>query len=248
MNTSSWLQYDLSTNKLSSTYLLGFLDISGNIVLRNGGINITNNDISLNGNISISCDCSMTGNVILSNAIQFIDDSMMVLKNTPPHAISNISIQNYGTIRTSGISIGTGPGTNPYHNTRCGYQTLNVNTTGNYNTAVGLIALNANTTGSYNTALSVNASSTATITNSVIVGYNTSTTGSYNTVIGEVTSISGTNSSILGTNTSFTKSNTILLGWRGTTTTEQVDMYQIYLDLDATCFQKIQLIFQPSLE
>ena len=58
MITDSWLQ-DTSKNRLKNSYLQGFLDICGNIILRNGSINITNGDISLNGNVSVFSDITI---------------------------------------------------------------------------------------------------------------------------------------------------------------------------------------------
>ena len=58
MITDSWLQ-DTSKNRLKNSYLQGFLDISGNIILRNGSMNITNGDISLNGNLSVFSDITI---------------------------------------------------------------------------------------------------------------------------------------------------------------------------------------------
>ena len=58
MITDSWLQ-DTSKNRLKNSYLQGFLDICGNIILRNGSINITNGDISLNGNVSVFSDVTV---------------------------------------------------------------------------------------------------------------------------------------------------------------------------------------------
>jgi hypothetical protein len=37
-NTKSWLE--LSGNRMVSSYIQGFLDISGNIILRNGGFSL----------------------------------------------------------------------------------------------------------------------------------------------------------------------------------------------------------------
>lgn len=51
---NSWLQYSTTSNKVISSYLQGFLSISGNIILRNQGMNILNGDISANGNLYLT--------------------------------------------------------------------------------------------------------------------------------------------------------------------------------------------------
>lgn len=53
MNTNSWLKYDQNINRLGNTYIQDFLDVSGNIVLRNGNFNITGGDISMNSSFYI---------------------------------------------------------------------------------------------------------------------------------------------------------------------------------------------------
>ncbi len=53
MNTNSWLKYNQNINRLGNTYIQDFLDVSGNIVLRNGNFNITEGDISMNSSFYI---------------------------------------------------------------------------------------------------------------------------------------------------------------------------------------------------
>lgn len=51
---NSWLQYPTTSNRMISSYLQGFLNVSGNIILRNQGMNILNGDISLNGKLYLT--------------------------------------------------------------------------------------------------------------------------------------------------------------------------------------------------
>jgi hypothetical protein len=76
MITDSWLQYSSTSNRFNNTYLQGFLDVSGNIILRNGSLNIKNGDISMNGNlylsannINLSSTSSYNGLIQLNNSI-----------------------------------------------------------------------------------------------------------------------------------------------------------------------------------
>jgi hypothetical protein len=60
-NTRPWLYYySPLTNKLVNTYIQGFLDICGNIVLRNGGFSLPNGDVSMNGNIYVGKTSTFT--------------------------------------------------------------------------------------------------------------------------------------------------------------------------------------------
>ena len=51
---NSWLQYSTTSNRLTSSYVQSFLSVSGNIILRNQGMNILNGDISLNKNFYLT--------------------------------------------------------------------------------------------------------------------------------------------------------------------------------------------------
>jgi hypothetical protein len=79
MITDSWLQYS-SSNKYGSSYLQGFMDVSGNIILRNGSVNIKNGDISLNGNIYGFSNLTV-GGILNTGAVQFSDNSVIVDNN-----------------------------------------------------------------------------------------------------------------------------------------------------------------------
>jgi hypothetical protein len=66
-NTNAWLSSSLSTsNYLKSTYIQGFLDICGNIVLRNGGFSLPNGDLSMNGNLWVGKNANLIGDVSMN--------------------------------------------------------------------------------------------------------------------------------------------------------------------------------------
>jgi hypothetical protein len=69
-NTNTWLSSGLKSNCLKRTYIQGFLDICGNIVLRNGGISLTNGDLSMNGNISVGKTATIIGDVSMNSNLQ----------------------------------------------------------------------------------------------------------------------------------------------------------------------------------
>ena len=194
---SSWLQYDSCSNRISSTYLQGFLDISGNIILRNGGINITNGDISLNGNLFVK---NINTDILTVNGAILFPDNSMVLHNsycldyvkhfgsawtaqTSTSAIYNkISVSATGQYQAASVYGGT-----IYTSTNYGvtwatnsitqnWKSVAVSGTGKYQVACG-----SNMTSIY---ISSNYGSTWTTTGSYPSGVNTydiaiSTTGQY---------------------------------------------------------------------
>ena len=42
---NAWLQYGPASNKFKQTYVRGFMDVSGNVIIRNGSLNITNGNV-----------------------------------------------------------------------------------------------------------------------------------------------------------------------------------------------------------
>jgi hypothetical protein len=65
-NTPTWLQYSSSANKLLQSYINGFLDISGNLIVRNNPTRLLSGDLVCNGNIYIN-----NGNLITGGDINF---------------------------------------------------------------------------------------------------------------------------------------------------------------------------------
>ena len=88
---SGWLQYGNSSNKLSRTYLKEFLDVSGNLILRNGGLNITNGSADINGNTRIR------GGLIVDGPISFIGNVIQVDICYNVMISEQVDISNVGT-------------------------------------------------------------------------------------------------------------------------------------------------------
>ena len=65
-NIPNWLQY--KSNRYTPFYVKGFFDISGNVIVRNGHLNMIDSTISvLNGNLTLNTTNSTTGSIIGSN-------------------------------------------------------------------------------------------------------------------------------------------------------------------------------------
>ena len=85
-NTRPWLYYDSPfTNKFVNTYIQGFLDICGNIVLRNGGFSLPNGDVSMNGNLYVGLDTTMGGNVNIQGNLLVNKRVLQTLSNDPSY-------------------------------------------------------------------------------------------------------------------------------------------------------------------
>jgi hypothetical protein len=111
-NTNAWLSYGSTSNCFTSTYIQGFLDICGNIVLRNGGFSLTNGDVSMNGNLwvgkkaTIIGDASMGGNLWVGLDASFIrnvfikktitTNNSIYLYTKPNFTYNNINISSSG--------------------------------------------------------------------------------------------------------------------------------------------------------
>lgn len=63
----SWLQYGNSMNKFKSSYMKGFLDISGNLVVREGNMTMLHGDISCNGELYVNRIRDRNGNIVVSS-------------------------------------------------------------------------------------------------------------------------------------------------------------------------------------
>jgi hypothetical protein len=118
-NTNAWRALISTSNCIKSTYIQGFLDICGNIVLRNGGFSLTNGDVSMNGNIwvgkntTVIGDVSMSGNLRLGLDVSFNRNVSIKGDTTTNNTIYQIdgnrnmkissytgSFPNYGTTAT----------------------------------------------------------------------------------------------------------------------------------------------------
>ena len=62
-NIPNWLQY--KSNRYTPFYVKGFFDISGNVIVRNGHLNMIDSDIQvINGNLTLNTTNSTTGSII----------------------------------------------------------------------------------------------------------------------------------------------------------------------------------------
>jgi len=88
--SNAWLQYAATSNRFRPTYIQGFLDVSGNSILRAGSLSIKNGnvylnqgDISMNGNIITtgsldSGAVTVTGNARIKNSVQIDNDASIM--------------------------------------------------------------------------------------------------------------------------------------------------------------------------
>lgn len=88
MNTvSHWLS-DNSANRIKKTYLQGFLDVSGNVIVRNKNIDILSGDLSINGKLFLNYG-TITKNLYVFNDVS-VNNSLYVNNNQT----NNIIVQN----------------------------------------------------------------------------------------------------------------------------------------------------------
>jgi hypothetical protein len=87
---NAWLQYAATSNRFRPTYIQGFVDVSGNSILRGGSLSIKNGnlflnqgDISMNGNIVTTGSLSsgaitVEGNARIKNSVQIDNDASVM--------------------------------------------------------------------------------------------------------------------------------------------------------------------------
>ena len=131
-NTNPWLSVS-SANNMKSTYIQGFLDICGNIVLRNGGFRLSDGDLSMNGNLwigntissiitdlsanrnlQVGLDASFNGNVSIKGIATFNNAIIQAQSNNLANMNIASSIGTYpnfekmqGGSNDNNLSIGT---------------------------------------------------------------------------------------------------------------------------------------------
>lgn len=97
----NWLQY--KSNRYTPFYVKGFFDISGNVIVRNGHVNMIDSDISvMNGNLTLNTTNSNTGSIIAKGNItctNIISANNIITNNANFNAKTYIS----GNLNTNNI-------------------------------------------------------------------------------------------------------------------------------------------------
>ena len=102
MSSGSWLQFGNSANKFKSSYVRGFLDVSGDIQLSGGGnITLLGGDISCNGDIYINRIRDLAGNLIVSSG-----GSGTVIDDTTNLTINSLTEVKSTSRLTGNVGIG----------------------------------------------------------------------------------------------------------------------------------------------
>jgi hypothetical protein len=110
-NTNPWLAFSSTSNRIKSTYIQGFLDICGNIVLRNGGFSLPNGDVSMNGNLYVGLDASFNRRVNVKGTSTFNDDIYQLDGSYNINISSAVgTFPNYGTTQNGNRLINVGSG------------------------------------------------------------------------------------------------------------------------------------------
>lgn len=95
---TNWLDMSNNANTLSSTYLLGFLDISGSITSRNSSQSvIIGGDVSFNNNLLVQKDVSLNENVFIYGDISWNPNKL------PNNSIQPTSLKNIEGIISNNI-------------------------------------------------------------------------------------------------------------------------------------------------
>jgi len=103
----SWLQFGNSSNKFKSSYLRGFLDVCGNIQVREGGLTMSDGDISCNGDVYINRIRDHDGNLIVSSG-----GSGTVIDDTTNLTINSLTEVKTTSRLTGNVGIGKIPTSN----------------------------------------------------------------------------------------------------------------------------------------
>jgi hypothetical protein len=116
-NTRPWLYYySPLTNKLVNTYIQGFLDICGNIVLRNGGFSLPNGDVSMNGNIYVGKTSTFIGDASMNGNLQVGLDASFN-RNVSIQGTTTVNNDIYQIDGNSNMNIASSLGTFPNYGT-----------------------------------------------------------------------------------------------------------------------------------
>ena len=100
-SSGSWLQFGNSSNKFKSSYVRGFLDVCGNIQVRQGGLSMSHGDISCNGDVYINRIRDHAGNIIVSSG-----GSGTVIDDTTNLTINSLTEVKSTSRLTGNVGIG----------------------------------------------------------------------------------------------------------------------------------------------
>ena len=235
-NRNPWLAFSSTSNRIKSTYIQGFLDICGNIILRNGGFSLPNGDVSMNGNLYVGLDASFNRNVFINGITTFKNDIYQLDGSYNINIASAVgTFPNYATTQNGNrlINIGSGNFNLVAKGLNDSIAIGNTITTATNPTGYGIIGIGNNifpalTSGFQNIGIGNTIATSMTIGhNNVFIGNGvaTSTTSTENTVaIGNAagkTNTTGINNTYLGAFTGAslgTYNNSTALGYGATIT------------------------------
>ena len=100
---NGWLQYASTSNRIKKTYIQGFLDVSGNVIIRNAGLKMTSGDISMNGNIESSGTAEFGLTNISGYDLTTTNDAL-IKKNLD--VTQNLNVSN-ASVLNGNVGIGT---------------------------------------------------------------------------------------------------------------------------------------------
>jgi hypothetical protein len=125
-NTNAWLSSASTSNWFKSSYMQGFLDICGNIVLRNGGISLLNGDLSMNGNLWVNKARTFIGDVSM-NRYLFAGLDVSFNRNVSIKGEITVSGDIYQIDGNENMNIASSVGTFPnYRTTATGPNLINI--------------------------------------------------------------------------------------------------------------------------
>jgi hypothetical protein len=151
--SATWLQYnDANTNLLKQTYMKNFVDISGNVYVRNGGIKITAGNVVTTGNVNCN-NTSVTSTTISTQVQNALNAKMGIVGNS---AVTGVTITGV-TVNYSQPSASNLPSTISITKV-LGNTTLNVSENLNSNNVnvLGSISINGTVTHSSDGRLKIN--------------------------------------------------------------------------------------------
>jgi len=125
-NTNPWLSSASTSNCFKSSYMQGFLDVSGTIILRNGGFSLPNGDVSMNGNLWVGKNITFNGDISMnSNLYVGLDGSFN--QNVSVNGATDMDYSIYQIDGKNNMNIASSVGTFPnYGTTATGPNLINI--------------------------------------------------------------------------------------------------------------------------